>query len=305
MAPPFRKPPAAPPVWIAEKTWQDIESTGTDAFLAAWSPGLRLERWGRTLRAIATRPDPIPCDDTLLTPPPAFPWKAKRVIWQVEGEKTAQHLLGEGWSTEVAELDLRYGIDLSPGSAPGLFPDQRENRIFLRSLRPASLLNLFAHTCAFGVLAASTGATSLNIDTSARALERGRENFFRNKLADNNHRFWKEDVRKALPRLVRRGETFSAIILDPPTFAHGGSGKAFRIEKELGPMLLDCLRLLAPRGSLLVSINDSKTRPRDLETMVRSILRQKKIAARLEPSRRPPEVPAIRMPTGVWINRED
>jgi len=305
MAPPFRKPPAAPPVWIAENTWREIESTGTDAFLAAWSSCLRLERWGSTLRAIATRPDPIPCDDALLSAPPAFPWKAERVIWQVEGEKTAQHLLGEGWSTEATELDLRYGIDLNPGSAPGLFPDQRENRVFLRSLRPASLLNLFAHTCAFGVLAASTGGATLNIDTSARALERGRDNFRRNKLEDKNHRFWKEDVRKVLPRLVRRGETFAAIILDPPTFAHGGRGQAFRIEKELEPMLVGCLRLLAPRGSLLVSINESETRPWDLESTARSILRREKIRARLEPSRRPPEVPEIRMPSGVWVIRED
>jgi 23S rRNA G2069 N7-methylase RlmK/C1962 C5-methylase RlmI len=27
-------------------------------------------------------------------------------------------------------------------------------------------------------------------------------------------------VRKVLPRLIRRGETFDAVILDPPTFAH-------------------------------------------------------------------------------------
>ena len=305
MDPSFRKPPAAPPVWLSETTWKEISTTGTDAFLAASSPRLRLERWGSTLRAIATRPEPIPCDEALLTPPPAFPWKPERVIWQVDGEKTAQHLLGEGWSAEVTELDLRYSIDLSPGSAPGLFPDQRENRVFLRSLRPSSLLNLFAHTCAFGVLAASAGADTLNIDTSARALSRGRENFLRNKLADTRHRFWKEDVRKALPRLIRRGETFAAIVLDPPTFAHGGSGKAFRIEKELGSMLIDCLGLLAPRGSLLVSTNESTTRNQELVPWVRSVLSKEKYRIRLEPSRRPPEVPAVRMPAGVWIIRED
>lgn len=206
---------------------------------------------------------------------------------------------------EVRELGLRYGIDLTPGTAPGLFPDQRENRAWLRSRRPTTLLNLFAHTCAFGVLAASSGAATLNIDTSARALERGRENFRRNDLDEKSHRFWKEDVRKALPRLIRRGETFAAIILDPPTFAHGGRGRAFRIERELEPMLIACLRLLAPRGALLISINESETRPEDLEKRVRSILQREKVPARLEPSRRPAEIPEIRMPAGVWVIRED
>lgn len=304
MPSPFRKPPAAP-VWLSEKAWQGIEATGTDAFLAAGSPRLRLERWGSSLRALAIQPDPPPCEETLLSPPSGFPWKPERIIWQNEGELTARHLAGEGWTTEVRELDLRYGIDLAPGTAPGLFPDQRENRARLRDRRPATLLNLFSHTCAFGVLAASTGAATLNIDTSARALERGRENFRRNDLQEKHHRFWKEDVRTALPRLIRRNETFAAIILDPPTFAHGGRGRAFRIEKELEPMLVACLRLLAPRGLLLVSINESETRPGDLENRVRFLLQREKVPARLEPSRRPPEIPEMRMPAGVWIIRED
>jgi 23S rRNA (cytosine1962-C5)-methyltransferase len=305
MTAPFRKPPAAPPFWVTEKIWKEIEATGTDTFLAAWSPSLRLERWGTTLRALATQPHPPSCDELLLKPPPGFPWKADRVLWQMEGERTAQHLSGEGWTSEVQELGLHYGIDLTPGTAPGLFPDQRENRALLRSRRPVSLLNLFAHTCAFGVLAGSVGATTLNIDTSARALERGRENFRRNQLEEKDHRFWKEDVRKALPRLHRRGETFDAIILDPPTFAHGGRGRAFRIEKEIEPMLTACLQLLRPAGVLLVSINESHTALGDLERQIHPLLHRAKIPARLEPSRRPPEVPAVRMPAGVWLFRED
>jgi len=305
MALPFRNPSAAPPAWVSEKIWKEIEATGTDAFLAAHSPRLRLERWGSTLRAFATQPAPLPCDESLLEPPPGFPWKGERLIWQAEGERTARHLRGEGWTTEVRELNLHYGIDLTPGTAPGLFPDQRENRIYLHSLRPASLLNLFAHTCAFGVLAASGGATTLNIDTSARALERGRENYLRNRLDDSGHRFWKEDVRKVLPRLLRRGETFSAIVLDPPTFAHGGRGRAFRIERELEPMVVACLRLLSPGGCLLVSINESNTRRWEIERLTRSALSAERIQARLEPSRRPVEVPETRMPAGLWVLRED
>jgi hypothetical protein len=140
---------------------------------------------------------------------------------------------------------------------------------------------------------------------SEDALERGRENFRRNQLKEKDHRFWKEDVRKALPRLHRRGETFDAIILDPPTFAHGGRGRAFRIEKEIEPMLTACLQLLRPAGVLLVSINESHTALGDLEKQIRPLLHRAKIPARLEPSRRPPEVPAVRMPAGVWVFRED
>ena len=302
---PFRKPSAALPAWVPEILWKEIESNGTDAFLAACSSRLRLERWGSTLRALVSQPDPLPCEGRLLAPPDGFPWKPSRMVWQEEGARTAQHLQGDGWTTEVQELNLRYGIDLTPGTAPGLFPDQRENRSFLRARRPASLLNLFAHTCAFGVVAASAGSSTLNIDSSARALERGRENFRRNRLEEKDHRFWKEDVRRVLPRLQRRGETFDSIILDPPTFAHGGRGRAFRIEKELEPMITACLHLLRPSGTLLVSINEMRTGSGDLEHRIRSILHREKIPARLEPSRRPPEVPPARMPAGIWVVRGD
>lgn len=305
MSVPFRKPRPAEPSWVLEKLWRELEETRTNAFLAAYSPTLRVERWGSTLRALVAQPNPLVAELSLVSPPPDFPWKADRVIWQVEGEKTALHLLGSGWETEVQELGLTYGIDLTPGIAPGLFPDQRANRLTLRTLQPKSVLNLFAHTCAFGLLAASQGAATLNIDSSARALSRGKENYARNRLEGPRHRFWKEDVRKVLPRLIRRGEKFDTVILDPPTFAHGTKGQAFRITHELEPLLLECLTLTSRRGKILVSINDARTREAEFISTVQGILSREQVRARIQPGRRPPEVPLERMPTSLWIFRED
>ena len=305
MTVPFRKPRPAAPVWLPENTWSKIEKTGTSVFLAAHSPQMRLERWGSTLRALASPTQAIPADLSLTSPPSDFPWKAERVIWQVEGEKTATHLLGSGWEGVGQELGLAYGIDLTPGTAPGLFPDQRENRMTLRSLKPQYLLNLFAHTCAFGVLAASEGASTLNIDSSARALARGKENYARNRFEGSRHRFWTEDVRKVLPRLIRRGETFDTIILDPPTFAHGTKGRAFRIGQALEPLLLDCLTLATRRGRILVSVNDTQIREAELATTLQSILTREQVRARIQLGHRPPEVPPERMPATLWIFRED
>lgn len=305
MADLFRKPRPADPVWLAGKLWEEIEKTRTNAFLAASSPRLRIERWGSTLRVLASQPDPIPTTPSLASPPPGFPWKAERVIWQIEGENSAVHISGSGWETEVQELGLKYGIDLTPGTAPGLFTDQRENRITLRSLRPKSVLNLFAHSCAFGALAASEGAATLNIDSSARALARGKENYARNQLEGPAHRFWTEDVRKVLPRLIRRGEKFDAVILDPPTFAHGSKGHSFRIGHELEPLLISCLTLTSSRGVVFVSINDSRTGDAQLASNIQDILSREQIRARIKPGRGPSEVPPERMPATLWIFRED
>jgi len=301
MLTPLGKSPAQDPLWLDPKVWEQILGSGTDAFLAAYSPKLRAERWGNTLRWISSTP--------LSTPPPAplssFSWQPDRILFQEESKPTASFLHGNGFQGEVTELGLRYEIDLTPGTAPGLFPDQRENRLYLKSIRPTRLLNLFAHTCAFGVLAGSVGAETLNIDSSSRSLARGKKNYQLNQLSGSTHRFWTEDVRRVLPRLTRRGETFDAIILDPPTFAHGGRGRAFRIQRELEPLLLACLPLLSPSGSLLLSINQSETTPATLQSLAQDLLHREAIPARLLPGVRPADIPMERMPSTLWIVRQD
>lgn len=295
------KSPAQDLQWLSAQACQQILASQTDAFLVATGPGLRGERWGSTLRWISSFP--------LSTPPPpppiALSWSPRTIIFQEELAPTATFLLGQTSSTEVTELGLRYAIDLSPQVAPGLFPDQRNHRLHLQSLRPTRLLNLFAHTCAFGVLAASVGAETLNIDSSSRSLARGKTNYQLNQLSGSTHRFWAEDVRRVLPRLARRGEKFPAIILDPPTFAHGGRGRVFRLNRELEPLLLACFPLLAPRGSLLLSVNQAETTSSDLHLLVREILQREAISAQILPGHRPVDIPAGRMPSALWMVRED
>jgi len=298
---PLSKSPAQDPQWLSAKVWEQILASNTTAFLAAYGAGIRAERWGSALRWISSAPLVTPPP----LPPPSLSWQPTTIFFQEDLNPTATFLLGETLQQEVNELGLHYAIDLSPNISPGLFPDQRENRLHLKSLHPARLLNLFAHTCAFGVLAASVGAETLNIDSSSRSLARGKANYQLNHLGGSTHRFWTEDVRRVLPRLARRGETFDAIILDPPTFAHGGRGRAFRIHRELEPLLLACLPLLTPRGSLLLSINQAETTPTNLHFMVREILQREAFPAQILPGRRPEDIPPGRMPSTLWIIRQD
>ncbi|MCX6935941.1 MAG: class I SAM-dependent methyltransferase [Verrucomicrobia bacterium] len=305
MATPLRKLLSAEPTWLPPEIWEQIEATDTDAFLAAHAPALRIERWGDALRIVTPTPPIEPLLQTLFHPPTLTPWKPARIIFQMESTKTATFLLGSIWTGEARELGLTYGIDLTPGISPGLFPDQRENRAQLRTLRPHRLLNLFAHTCAFGVVAAAAGAETLNIDSSSRSLARGKENYHRNQFTGPRHRFWAEDVRRVLPRLIRRGEKFDAVILDPPTFAHGGRGRAFRMDRELEPLLLSCHQLLSPHGSLLLSINEAHTTPLSLASKVRELFARQNIPMRIEPGLRPADTPSDRMPATLWIIPED
>jgi 23S rRNA (cytosine1962-C5)-methyltransferase len=163
-------------------------------------------------------------------------------------------------SGEVKERGLRYGINLAEGYSAGLFPDQRENRMRLAARitareRPVRLLNLFAYTCAFSVAAARAGAHTTSVDLSRRYLEIGKSNFTRNAIPASTHKFVTEDAMRFFPRLIRRGEQFDFIILDPPTFARGTGGRTFQLERNFQELLRMAVVCAAPGASLLLSGN--------------------------------------------------
>jgi 23S rRNA (cytosine1962-C5)-methyltransferase len=143
------------------------------------------------------------------------------------------------------------------GYSCGLFIDQRANRGRVRTNCSGTLLNLFSYTCSFSVAAAAAGAQTVSIDLSKVALERGRRNFALNDLSTDGHRFIADDALDALSRLVRRGEKFEWIVLDPPTFSRGRRGRVFRVERDYGRLIEMSFSCAAPGGMVLLSTNCS------------------------------------------------
>lgn len=177
--------------------------------------------------------------------------------------------------TVVQEAGVRYGLDFSAGYSHGLFLDQRANRAAVRQVAPKKLLNTFAYTCSFSVVAALAGAETLSVDLSKKSLDRGRENFALNGIetAGNRHRFIADDVLDVLPRLARRGEKFEAIILDPPTFSRGNQGRRWQVEQHFEDLLQAALELALPNARLLLSTNCTALDPQTLERMARFCLK--------------------------------
>jgi 23S rRNA (cytosine1962-C5)-methyltransferase len=149
-------------------------------------------------------------------------------------------------------------------------------------MKPKRLLNTFAYTCSFSVVAALAGAETVSVDLSRRSLTRGEENFQRNALDPKaGHRFIADDVLAVLPRLGRRGEKFDAIILDPPTFSRNQSGAAFQVQRDFGRLVELALELAAPGARLLLSVNHSAMKIADLERAARAALKMQGRSGRL------------------------
>ncbi len=207
----------------------------------------------------------------------------------------------ENLQTIATERHLKFGIDFGTGYSPGLFLDQRENRRYVRHVTPKRLLNCFAYTCSFSVSAAYVGAATLNIDLSKKSLARGRENFALNCLPTIEHRFIADDVSAVLPRLVRKGEKFDVIILDPPTFSRSPGGKTFQVEHDFENVLIDALGLAERDSHILLSTNCSGLREHALEVMARYCLKATRRAGTFHRPPQLPDFPAGAGASSIWL----
>lgn len=293
--------------WISTVQWQRFAEEGTDAHRLCTFPGGWLDRYGDwVVWSRSRRPDANDDTDRMsgevaarfgFTPQG---WFVRDVARRAQDQRPARLISGKDpGSVDVREWNLRYRVEPGGGYSSGLFLDQRLNRCRVLSLRPHRVLNLFAYTCSFSVCAARSGASTLNVDVSKRALVRGKENFALNCIdASGGHRFLSEDVTKIVPRLARRGDTFDLVVLDPPTFGRSPRG-FFRIEDSLPGLVHICSHLLSPGGLLLVSSNYSHWSAADLRKVCEAAVNGGEF--RVTPGGRPPEIASGAV--SWWIRR--
>jgi 23S rRNA (cytosine1962-C5)-methyltransferase len=166
---------------------------------------------------------------------------------------------------------------------------------------PRRMLNCFAYTCSFSVVAGLAGAETVSIDLSRKSLDRGRDNFALNRLATDRHRFIADDVLSVLPRLTRKGELFDAIILDPPTFSRSHTGKSWQVEHDFEKLLLTTLEVAERDARILLSTNCTRLDERALQIMGRFSLQATQRAGSFQSTARLPDFPAGVAARSVWM----
>jgi len=218
---------------------------------------------------------------------------ARDVRTRAPNETAPKLALGEAAPERfiVRENGLHYELSFHEGYSVGLFLDQRENRRrfltghvaagFPLCVNPASsvthdvrpafdLLNIFAYTCGFSVCAAKAGARTTSLDLSKKYLEWGRRNFALNGLEAAGHDFIYGDAFGWLRRLGKKGRSFDAIVLDPPTFSQSKEHGVFRVEKDYRRLVIAALPLLRPGGVLFASTNAAELKPERFLSEVRA-----------------------------------
>lgn len=168
-------------------------------------------------------------------------------VRSLERLTTEDEQIGDGDPvTTIRESGLRFKLDPREGQKTGFFLDQRENRRLARTLASGKrVLNLFSYSGAFGIYAASGGATSVtHVDVSAKAIDLARENQALNNVEGEL------TVADAFQYVRQHRARYDLLICDPPAFAKS-RGEVDRAARGYKDVNLHAMRLLEPGGQMM------------------------------------------------------
>ncbi len=147
------------------------------------------------------------------------------------------------------ESGLVFIAELAGGQKTGFYCDQRENRRRIERLAGGrSVLDLFAHTGAFGVYALRGGASRVVlVESSTRLIERGRQHVELNDFDIGSTEWVKANV---FEDLRQREERYGLVVCDPPPLVRKRADldAAARAYKDLNRLTLSRVE---PGGFLL------------------------------------------------------
>ena len=153
----------------------------------------------------------------------------------------------------LVENGARFFADPLGGQKTGWFYDQRESRTRVAALATgARVLDVYAYTGGFGVLAAAHGAAEvLCLDSSQAALDLAARAAEANGVA-GRCRFRRGEAFETLERFAAEGARFDIVVADPPAFVRSKKdlGAGLRGYRKLMRLAAACV---APGGLLFVA----------------------------------------------------
>ena len=169
--------------------------------------------------------------------------------------------LNEFWT--VNYHGLTFKVSPTNFKHTGLFPEQASNWDFMMDIiskakRPIKVLNLFGYTGAATMACSKAGAEVVHVDAARGIIEWAKENAKLCGLENNKIRYIVDDCLKFVLREKRRGNTYDAIIMDPPSFGRGPSGEVWKFEEKISELVSACTDILSDKP-LFFQVNSYTT----------------------------------------------
>jgi 23S rRNA (cytosine1962-C5)-methyltransferase len=230
--------------WDADKVYTMIDYELIDS-----GEGRRLEKFGKYA---LDRPDPEVLWKKSL---PETEWQ--KADARFDGNWVNKNSVPEKWQIDVN--DLKFWLKLTPFKHTGLFPEQMWEwdyigKLISETTNKPNVLNLFAYTGAATMFAAKAGAKVTHVDASRPAITWANENRELNGMNDAPVRWIIDDAITFTGREAKRGVKYDAIIMDPPVYGHGPTGKPWDFGKDYPKLLENCKSILS-NNPLFILVN--------------------------------------------------
>src|SRR5215213_6971354 len=172
-------------------------------------------------------------------------------------ERRGQLVFGEKPDTKIMEHEVWYSVDLTMNRDASFYLDTRNLRKWLiEHMREQTVLNTFAYTGSLGVAALAGGATRVvQHDLNRQFLNLAKESYTLNGFPIHKADFIAADFFPAVGRFKRSGETFDAVLIDPPFFSTTSKGKVDQVKESA--RLINKIRPLISDNGFLVAINNA------------------------------------------------
>ncbi len=157
--------------------------------------------------------------------------------------------------------DLQFHIKLTNFGHMGLFAEQLDNWNWMREAirarmkrtndRNLYVLNLFGYTGGSTLACSQAGAHCVHVDAAKGVVDWARKNAELSGLHERPIRWIVDDAVKFVKREERRGHTYQAIILDPPSsLVAGRRARSSRSKIDLVPLLPGVPLAAGPRRAV-------------------------------------------------------
>lgn len=228
-----------------------LSTTGWDDYeLLDSGLGMRLERFGQFTIA---KPDP---QAIWMHSLPSEDWERADAIFE-NGSWNKKNNFPSEWL--LSYNGVKFYAKLTPFKHTGVFPEQILNWKYIEdklknlNYKP-KILNLFAYTGIASIVAAKNNAQVTHLDASKSSIAWAKQNQAANNFLGNSIRWILDDALEFTAREARRGNTYDAIIMDPPVYGHGPSKEVWDFDKSFPKLLENCKKIL-PVNPLFVIVN--------------------------------------------------
>ena len=252
--------------------WKDYKILGS-------GDGLKLELWK---------------DVMLLRPDPQAIWRATVDYSKFDcharykrdssggGRWIVNKPMPEEWTVDWR--DCSFYIKPTGFKHTGLFPEQAVNWSRLSDIiagqktakksekeepvEKLRILNLFAYTGASTAVLAKRGACVTHVDAAKGMVERAGQNCRLNGVPHENTRFIVDDCKKFVAREIKRGKTYDAVIMDPPSYGRGANGEVWKMEDDIYDLVNLTAKVLQTPKFFLINSYTTGLQPQTISNIL-------------------------------------